>query len=376
MSIMQDITLFLFGLALLYWLVPGYLRNWILLSGTVAFMAWKAPVSLVVLGLSTLSSYWIFRLTPHSGIGLGFILIQNIGYFLLYKSGLLADSFLSPLDRLIPLGLSYYAFRQIHYALEYYKENLPTHTFLDYCSYLFFLPTLLLGPIHRFPAFLRYHRRKRWDTALLSEGLERILYGYSKVMILGNFLLNTHFNNYADELLDFNVWFSTYLHVIEYTLSAYFIFAGFSDVAIGLSLLFGYRVMENFNYPYLAPNINEFWNRWHISLSSWVKDYVFFPIASLSRKPILGILATMLVIGLWHELSWRYIIWGGIHGIGIAIWHLYKDTNWAKKWQHNKLYKLFCIGLTFHFVAFTFIFIREEDWEAVFQVIKTLFLLN
>lgn len=359
-----------------YWLLPREYRRWSLILGTIGALLLKSPVSLFVLSLSTLSSFWAFRLIKQKGWAVTFVLLQNVGYFLLFKSGVLAGSVLAPLNRLIPLGLSYYAFRQIHYALEYYKEKLPTHNFWDYCSYLFFLPTLLLGPIHRFPAFLRDHRRMRWDKNLLSEGLERILYGYAKVLVVGNFLLTTHLNNFAVNLLVDYEWLGTYLLVMEYTLSAYFIFAGFSDIAIGLSLLFGYRVMENFNYPFLAPNINEFWNRWHISLSSWVKDYVFFPVASISRRPIAGIITTMLVIGLWHELSWRYIIWGGIHGLGIAVWHLYKENELTKRWSGNQLYEWLCILLTFHFVAFTFIFIREDNLKESLHVIRTLFLIN
>jgi alginate O-acetyltransferase complex protein AlgI len=376
MPLMNHIVVALFCLAIIYWLIPGRFRNWCLLLGTIAFLAWKAPISLAILGISTLTSYWIFSIVPTVGWGVSFVLFQNIGYFLFYKSEIAAIYSLTPIDRAIPLGLSYYAFRQIHYALEYYKGKLPSHTFLDYCCYLFFLPTILLGPIHRFPAFLRYHRRKRWDDALLSEGLERILYGYAKVLIIGNFILGVHLDKIATQIASSNIWLGTYLQVLEYTLSAYFIFAGFSDIAIGLALLFGYRVMENFNYPYLAPNINEFWNRWHISLSSWVKDYVFFPIASVSRLPIVGILATMLVIGLWHEISWRYIIWGGIHGLGVATWHLYKDTRLAKYGQNSTIYEWLCIFITFHFVAFTFIFIREDSWDAVFTVLKTLFLID
>lgn len=363
-------------IVVVYWLAPARYRKWSLILGTAGVLLMKSPVSLLILGCSTFSSYWAFRLLPRQGWAVAFVLVQNVGYFLLFKSGVAAGTVIAPYHRLIPLGLSYYAFRQIHYALEYYKGKLPQHTFWDYCAYLFFLPTLLLGPIHRFPAFLRYHRRLRWDTEMMSEGLERILYGYAKVLIIGNFLLTVHLHDLAESVLIHSAWFGTYLLVIEYTLSAYFIFAGFSDVAIGLALLFGYRVMENFNYPFLAPNINEFWNRWHISLSSWVKDYVYFPIASISRRPIAGIIATMLVIGLWHELSWRYIIWGGVHGLGIAAWHLYKGNTFAKKWEGNKLYEGLSILLTFHFVAFSFIFIREDNLRESLEVLKTLFLVN
>jgi alginate O-acetyltransferase complex protein AlgI len=375
MYLLQLLTVYCLLMALIYWVLPDRWRSAWLTLATAVFLAWKAPVSLLILSGSTISSYWLLRLVPRPGLAVLLILVQNVGYFMFFKLGI-AQQLLPPLDRFLPLGLSYYTFRQIHYALEWYKEKLGRHRFFDYVSYLFFLPTMLAGPIHRFPNFQRDRSRRRWNSAFLSTGLERILYGFSKIVLIGNMLLGMGMNSLVHQLLPTKLWLGTYLNTLEYTLSAYFIFAGFSDVAIGLSLLFGHRVIENFNYPYLAPNINEFWNRWHISLSSWVKDYVYFPLASLTRKPIMGILATMIVIGFWHELSWRYLVWGLFHGLGIAVWHWYKDRPLALRLQIYPWYHYLAIFITFHFVLLSFIFIREESWDAVQRVFLILFGLN
>lgn len=364
----------LFGLVLtgISWISPAKWQIWVILAGTVLFLALKAPVSLIILAATTLTSYWIFRTSLSFTTATLLILTQNVTIFVLYKVGV-GSHLLSPADRLIPLGLSYYAFRQIHYAIEQYKGKTGPHTFGDYAAYMFFLPTILIGPINRFQPFLRNIYRRRWDGNLFSEGLERILYGYAKIVIIGNFLLTNKLSGIVTALEGQHEWLANYLRVLNYTLNTYFQFAGYSDVAIGLSLLLGFRVMENFNYPFLAPNINEFWNRWHISLSSWCKDYVYTPMASITRKPIVGIIMTMLVIGLWHEISWKYIIWGGYHGLGIAIWHIYHRSGWRETLS-KKLpgYRYWAILLTFHFVLLSFVIVKEDNWQAMWQTYKIL----
>jgi D-alanyl-lipoteichoic acid acyltransferase DltB (MBOAT superfamily) len=359
-------------LVALSWLLPDRWQVRSILLGTLLFMVWKAPVSLLILSVTTLSSYWIFQSRLNSGWAAVLILLQNVALFILYKLGI-AQEVLSPIDRFLPLGLSYYSFRQIHFALEKYKGKLAPHNFEEYAAYLFFLPTMLIGPIHRFQPFLRNMYRRRWNSELFSEGLERILYGYAKIVIIGNFLLTDLLTRFSLYLQEDYPWWSAYTRVMNYTLNTYFQFAGFSDVAIGLGLLMGFRVMENFNSPFSAPNINEFWNRWHISLSSWCKDYVYTTTASITRKPIIGILLTMLVIGLWHEISWRYVIWGSLHGLGIAVWHLYNRSKIPDRIGNGRgVYHLLSVLITFHFVAFSFILIKEENWQAVGETIRAL----
>lgn len=343
-----------------------------MLIGTFVFLLLKAPISLLILSFSTCTTYGVFqfkKLTINQATL--FVLVQNVGLFVAYKTGV-GHQLLSPIDRLIPLGLSYYSFRQIHYAIEQYKGKLSQHHFMDYAGYMFFLPTMLIGPINRFQPYLRNTYRRRWDSNLFSEGLERIVYGYAKIVIIGNFLITYGLTALLNSLEIQSGWLYSYLSLLKYTLNTYFQFAGYSDVAIGLALLFGYRVMENFNYPFFADNINEFWNRWHISLSSWCRDYVYTPVASMSRKPIMGILLTMVVIGLWHEISWKYLIWALYHGVGIAIWHLYNRAQFANKLRRKDTYNYVSILFTFHFVMFSFVIIQQNTWQAMLTTYKVL----
>ena len=376
MDLLNLVLIYTGVLVALCWTVPSRWQVWVITFGTLFFLLWKAPVSLLLLGLTTVTSYAVFTIGMSPSWATILIILQSVGLFVMYKASW-APVFMQDGSKLIPLGLSYYCFRQIHYAIEQYKEKIPLHNFGEYVCYLFFLPTILVGPINRFPTFLRHLRRRRWDQNVFADGLERIVYGYAKIVILGNFLISNKIDVRIESLDEHCLWLKTYLESINFLLNTYVQFAGFSDVAIGLALISGFRVMENFNYPLTAPNINEFWNRWHISLSSWCKDYVYLPVASMTRQPIWGIIFTMLVIGLWHELSLKYIIWGLFHGVGIAIWHIYKNSSLAEGLTKRlPFYGFWAKVLTFHFVVLSFVIVMEPDWVAVWERYQILLFFN
>ena len=226
----------------------------------------------------------------------------------------------------IPLGLSYYSLRCVHYVIERYKGTVAPQSALGVGSYMLFLPTLLAGPIHRFGPFHRNSKRRRWNSALFAEGLERILYGYVKIVFLSNYVVGQGLNSIIDDLSLYHPATSAYLSVVKNGLNGYLQFSGYSDIAIGFGLLLGYRVMENFNWPLIRRNIAEFWGSWHISLSNWCRDYVYMVVISLARRPALAAVASMLVIGLWHEISYRYLLWGLYNGIGIVIWQQFQHV--------------------------------------------------
>ncbi|WP_299084265.1 MBOAT family O-acyltransferase [uncultured Paraglaciecola sp.] len=225
---------------------------------------------------------------------------------------------------IIPLGLAYYSLRVIHYILEAYKGSLPRHSLVDYLQYQFFLPTLVIGPIHRFNDFLISSKKNHWKMEYLTSGAERILYGYVKITFLGNYLISGVFQNYIDSLGSADEPGIIYLNMVRNGLNLYMQFSGFSDIAIGFAKMLGFKVMENFNWPYFQKNISDFWRCWHISLTSWCREYVFNTVMSSSRSPALGAIATMLIIGVWHELSFKYVVWGAYHGLGIVVWQLFQ----------------------------------------------------
>jgi alginate O-acetyltransferase complex protein AlgI len=236
---------------------------------------------------------------------------------------------------------------------------------------------LYIGPINRFQSFLKDNQRKRWDSQFFSYGLERILYGLFKVAFLGNYLISLKLSNYSENFIISYPWLYQYIQMVVFYLNAYFQFAGFSDIAIGLSALFGYRIMENFNYPFVASNIAEFWKRWHISLSEWCNEYVFQPILSISRSFIISIFFSIIVLALWHEISYKYILWGALHIIALNVWHFYNST--ALYQLLNKypiMQKVLGIFITLHFVMISFMLIKTDDLTYFWNFIKILFLVN
>ena len=355
-----NITLFawFFLTSLLNWLVPRKYQLHFMIFSTAVFMFVFAPASLVILLLSSIAVYSLMQ-KDKKNLSIGLTLIALISSVFIYYKVKTDFSFLiGEPNALIPLGLSYYSFKQIHYIFEIFKNKLRKHGLLEFLSYMFLLPTLIVGPINRFPEYLRDIKRRRFDTNNLSEGLERIIHGYAKIIILANFLVMTVFQYFSIALFQDNPYVLSYLRSWFTWMNLYFQFSGYSDIAIGLSLISGFRVMENFNSPFLAENINDFWKRWHISLTSWVRDYIYFPFISFTRNHLIGILMAMVIIGLWHEFSGRYILWGLYHGAGIIIWQYFNKLKSYMPRIENKMIisfaKLISILLTLNFVVLSF----------------------
>lgn len=359
-----------------FWLAPATWRHYVLAAVTLAFLLIHAWQSAVILSGFTVATYFLTNKPDVSGLRVGLVIFVLATVLLVYKA---LDSAASPEDFiqevLIPLGLSYYTLRCVHYLLERYKGKLPPHGFKEYAFYLFFIPTVVVGPIHRFNAFISDLRRHRWDGRLMSEGLERILYGYVKITVLANYLISTEFARYIGSLDAENQALVFYLEIVRGGLNLYLQFSGFSDIAIGFSRLLGFKVMENFNWPYLQANISDFWRCWHISLTSWCREYVYTTVFSISRSPALGVVATMLVIGLWHELSIRYLVWALYHGIGIVIWQKFQPVKKRLPAIENRYalngLKVLSVILTVHFVWFGFVIVRQPDLATVWKIFST-----
>jgi alginate O-acetyltransferase complex protein AlgI len=303
----------------LYWLVPKAHRDLVVIAVTFAYLLVHAPVSAAWFGFLAVTVFWFTRETEPSGrrtILLGAVVIGVIGT---YKAIAGQMSFQTVEEAVIPLGLSYFCFRLLHYLIERYLGRLEPHGFREFASYLFFLPVVIAGPIHRFPSFLADRHALGWNAGDLSRGMERIVHGYAKIVILGNVFVSGVLARWIQGLPPENAILADYLNLVRAYLNLYFQFSGYSDVAIGFSLLLGYRIIENFRFPLLAPNITEFWRRWHISLTSWVREYVFSVTLALWRRPALSAVCAMIVIGLWHEASLRFIVWGLYHAAGILV---------------------------------------------------------
>ncbi len=348
------------------WLPPLKFRIFGIIFSCALFLSLISPLSLCILTFLTLGTYYLNLHVENKNITIP-IIGGSVCLILLWHKWEGIDQFL------LPFGLSYYVLRTIHYSIEAPKH---IHSLKEYLCYQFFLPTLFVGPIHRFPEFLNDLSKRKWDSNLCSQGIERILWGYVKIKIIVNFLIGVQFVNWMQTFYETSPSFYQYLDCIRYGSSLYLNFSGYSDIAIGFSLIMGFQILENFHFPFLATSIKEFWNRWHISLTKWSRDYINRPILAYSRNFSLGLILGMILIGLWHEFSWRYIIWGIYHSTGLIIyhqWHAFRKKNiFIDQLFSLRFFKFLSVLLTMNFVIFSFPLTKEPDIKNALKVYQTI----
>ncbi|NNL18183.1 MAG: MBOAT family protein [Boseongicola sp.] len=352
-----------------YWSAPRAARPWVLMGLSISFMLVNDPLSaglLVGAWVVTAIGITIPRLTSVSlGLAIGILVLALAGFKI--SSIAATDTFMQDVG--IPLGLSYYTFRCLHVLIERYKGTLGEVSLRDLSSYLFFIPTFVIGPIHRINTFLRDQKRQHFNLKICLEGGERIVLGYFKIVVLSNFLIEFMFGQVIENISVGNPGLAAYLTIVQDGLNIYLQFSGHSDVAIGFAAAIGFRVIENFDRPYLQPNISAFWRSWHISLSQWCREYVYGPIVARTRSPALGALTTMLIIGLWHEISLRYLLWGAFHALGIIIWQKYQGFSANYSTQNTvisgQLAHILSVIITVHFVWFSFIILTTPELSQI-----------
>jgi alginate O-acetyltransferase complex protein AlgI len=350
------------------WLSPAWLRPWLIGGIALLYLALHDLPSALILLLMAGLTYGSGARAARKGLGTAAAAVLILGMLVVFKVAA------SPsLGLAMPLGMSYYTFRCLHYLLERLKQNLPRHTVGEFAAYLFFLPTLIAGPIHRFPEFHRDHRRARFSMEHLSAGFERILYGYAKILLLANFLIAQRLAPAISALEGDWPWGSAYLGMLAGGFTGYLMFAGYSDVAIGAARLMGYRVIENFDNPFASRNIVEFWRRWHISLTSWVREYLYTAVFALTRRPYLAAMVALMAIAVWHEFSWRYVIWGLAHGAAVALcqWYQRRRTERGVAPEGSRLGRGVAWFVTFHFIILSFVVVQHDAAGAI-EVFSTL----
>ena len=259
---------------------------------------------------------------------------------------------------LLPLGISYFTFRFISYVIEARRGTLPPHRFVDFLCFVTLFSTFPAGPIDRFGRLQPQLEPSAWQASDLASGLERVLFGVAKKVILADFLmvsLQTRFGLLPDDI-SLASWHAQVGYLWCRFLYLYFDFSGYSDIAVGTSRLFGLRVMENFNWPLTRGNIRDFWRSWHISLSSWCRDYIYFPVFGLTRNPQLAVYASMLVLGYWHGAHPKWLLWGAWHATGLAVWQWWQTfkrryPRLMRVSQTSRVYRLVAIAVTLNFVV-------------------------
>ncbi len=379
----------------LYWLLGSkktIFQNILLLIASYVFYSWWDPRFLVLIFLSTLVDYFI-------GLNLSSTKKQNlrkllVGASIIFNLGLLAvfkyfnffiESWVSAIEFLgysvksrttlniiLPVGISFYTFQTLSYTLDIYHGRLqPSKKFINFASFVSLFPQLVAGPIERAKNLLPQLNSVRvFDKKMIIQGLYLILWGLFKKVVVADSLapLTDHiFENYSS--------FSggtLLLGLLYFSFQIYCDFSGYSDIAIGTAKLFGFSFMTNFNFPYFAKNITDFWRKWHISLSSWFRDYVYLALGGSKEsefKRIRNIFIVFLLSGLWHGANWTFVFWGLAHSM------IYLITLYITKSSLNSKFKNNYISGTFTFIAVTFawVFFRSPTIFDSFQYLATMF---
>ena len=344
-----------------HWSISPRLRGWFLFAASAAYAAtldWRSVVALALLGAVFYAIHRLQQkprfLTP-AIVAVALLYLSYFKYLPVYidaTRGKIEDPQATAIVAVaVPLGASYYTFKLIHYAVESWRKKLPSHGADTFFAYLFFFPMFTAGPIERFENFVK-NRAGAPSLDAMVRGITRIIYGLIKKLVIVDLVLNRAPHREPQNLLDaIPIWSPALpieallggLHVLSpafvwqfvFTqfLSVYLDFSAYSDIAIGCGLLFGVTLMENFRWPLLAPNISEFWRRWHISLLGFCQSYVYLPILGKTRNPYLALYASMLAVALWHMGSWNYVLWGVYHATFLVLYLTWSRIKRARRWK-------------------------------------------
>lgn len=284
-----------------------------------------------------------------------------------------------PMDIFLPVGISFFTFQSLSYTIDIYRGKLqPVQTILDYAFFVSFFPQLVAGPIVRASDFVPQIRRPLLVTdEMRAKGIYFILCGLLKKCVISDYISL----NFVDRIFDNPSLYSgveNLLGVYGYTLQIYCDFSGYSDMAIGIALLLGFHFPKNFDTPYISTNVSEFWHRWHISFSTWIRDYIYISLGGnrcREWRTHFNLFVTMLIGGLWHGASMNFIAWGAMHGAALSIhkWFRQHVMHRPKDYQPQGLHRIGAMLLTFHFIVFTFIFFRCRSFETSSQMITQIF---
>ena len=305
--------------------------------------------------------------------------LSVLGYFkyanfFLWNWNMMVKGNYQPLDIILPVGISFYTFQSISYVVDVYKRRIaPTRKYFDYVFYLSFFPQLVAGPIVRADYFLPQLRKNlKPTTNMVWAGLWLIIVGIIKKALISDYI--AQFNDLVFENPERYSGLESLMAMIGYPLQVYCDFSGYSDMAIGLALIMGFRLGINFDSPFQSKNIQEFWRRWHISLSSWLRDYIYIPLGG-NRKGVIRTYVnnfiTMVAAGLWHGAAWKFVVFGAVHGFGLAVHKACKP--WLQKIPNTLSVQTVSWILTMIFVGFTLAFFRAPSFDEAFILISNVF---
>ena len=322
---------------LLYYLVPFRMKNYVMLAASLIFYAWGEPVYIILMILSIILNYFcgqdIYEKRDNARamkMSLMFGVVMNLlilGFFKYY--GLLMDTInaILPIDipyrvLALPIGISFYTFQAMSYLIDVYrKEVKPQENILYFALYISMFPQLIAGPIVRYIDIEEQLKERSINSTKFGEGAMYFIRGLAKKVVLANTFGSVYEQVAAMQMGSFST-LTAWVGAIAYAFQIYFDFGGYSDMAIGLGKMFGFEFLPNFNYPYIAKSITDFWRRWHISLSTWFREYVYIPLGGNRCTPsrhILNLLIVWMLTGLWHGAQWNFMFWGLYYGVILIL---------------------------------------------------------
>ena len=370
-----------------YFLVPRKMKNLVLFLGSLVFYAWGEPIYIFLMLFSTISDYvWgrlieEYRGKDHSRIFLLCSIVINLfilGFFkyadfLMQTVNTVFGTSIPLLKLPLPIGISFYTFQTMSYVIDVYRgDTKAQRNILQFGVYVTMFPQLIAGPILKYHQVERYLQDRRTDLDAISYGVKRFVTGLAKKVLLANNLglLWKQVTELGNEQMSILM---AWLGIAAFALQIYFDFSGYSDMAIGLGAVLGFHFPENFNYPYIAASVKDFWHRWHISLSSWFRDYVYIPLGG-NRKGAACTYRNLLIVffltGMWHGAGIAFILWGLYHGLFLIL---------ERVWLGKKLEKLPGIvgwGYTVTAVFFGWILFRAENISLFFTYVRNMFVAH
>ncbi len=408
-----DFICFLAIVVSIYYSLPHRFRWLLLLAASYYFYISWEPGYAVLLLVSTIIDFTagllMGKASTKSRRKVIFLagIIFNVGLLFIFKYyNFFADSLKSltahfniffpipHLNLLLPIGISYYTFKKIGYLIEVYRQNQePEKHFGRFALYVSFFPGIVAGPIDRAKKLLpQFAKRIDFDYQQVTDGLKLMAWGFFKKLVIAD-RLAVYVNQVFNHLGRYE-GVPLILAVYCFSFQVYCDFSGYTDIAIGAGKIMGFRMMENFDRPYLARSVPDFWKRWHISLTSWLMEYLFLPIAYAVSGKIksarllhikaetwsyfIGVICTMLLCGIWHGAAWTFVFWGLLHGVYLLLSYITKKTRKGirkslKIRKNSILHKCFGIFITFNLVSFSWIFFRAKTFSHAEYVIKHLF---
>ena len=330
-------TLFLFRflpiIMILYFLAPGRMKNILLLLGSLIFYAWGEPVYVLLMLFSTISDYLHGRVIGRArskGVRKVFLvssIVVNLGVLCFFKY---ADFLVGTINQLagtnipllnlpLPIGISFYTFQTMSYSIDVYRGQVKVQkNLLDFAVFVTMFPQLIAGPIVKYADVEKEMHERKPDILQIHYGMRRFVFGLAKKVLLAN-NMGLIWTEISSRDLGALTGMSAWLGILAYTFQIYFDFSGYSDMAIGLGACFGFHFPENFNYPYISRSVTEFWRRWHMTLSSWFREYVYIPLGGNRKglkRQLINILIVWTLTGIWHGAGWNFLLWG----MWFALW--------------------------------------------------------